>query len=115
MGGWEQILELDGYARSRQNYPGLNRNHQFWVFTQFSGSEMIYHRVQDGKRGWRWGSDFLGANLVEETTIEPLYPGDSLPPEVLPNSFIKFNIIRSIKFPELVYNFRVDLYMSSPF
>lgn len=41
--------------------------------------------------------------------------GSSLPPEVLSNSFIKFNIIRSIKFPELVYHFRINLYMSSAF
>lgn len=46
---------------------------------------------------------------------EPWHLDGSLPPEVLPNSFIKFNIIRSIKFPELVYHFRIDLYMSSAF
>jgi hypothetical protein len=115
MGRWEQILELDGCARSRQNFLDRAGTTSLLDFIQFSGSKMNYHGVQDEKRGWRWGSGSLGANLAEETRVEPLYLGDSLPPEVLPNSFIKFNIIRSIKFPELVYNFRVDLYMSSPF
>lgn len=52
---------------------------------------------------------------MEDARVEPLYLRDSLPPEILANGFIKFNIIRSIKFPELVYDFRIDLYMSSPF
>lgn len=51
----------------------------------------------------------------ERQAEEPLHLGGSLPPEVLSNCFIKFNIIRSIKFPELVYHFWINLYMSSAF
>lgn len=77
--------------------------------------------TQEGNRGWSLdslreeGQRLSGQTSWKRLAEEPLNLCGSFPPEVLPNSFIKFNIIWSIKFPELVYHFRVDLYMSSAF
>lgn len=74
-----------------------------------AGAEVCWREKIRGSGSKSHGRD------KQKSPCEPFPLVGLFPSEVLPNSFIKFDIVRSIKFPELVYHFRINLYMSSPF